>query len=81
MTSVADPISAGEVATGPDDWNEMIKITNSGLITGSPVNTTATFYGDTLFCQAFCGGDRKDPHPDRSPRRIPEGFRDAQRSG
>ena len=44
-------VSAGEVAIGPDDWNEMIKITNSGLITGSPVNTTATFCGDTLFAK------------------------------
>ena len=44
-------VSAGEVAIGPDDWNEMIKISNSGLITGSPVNTTATFCGDTLFAK------------------------------
>ncbi len=43
--------SAGEVAIGPDDWNEMIKINNSSLITGSPVNTTATFCGDTLFAK------------------------------
>ena len=40
-----------EVAIGPDDWNEMIKITNSGLTSGSPVNTTATFCGDTLFAK------------------------------
>ena len=44
-------VSAGEVAIGPDDWNELIKITNSVLIKGSPVNITATFCGDTLFAK------------------------------
>ena len=29
----------------------MIRITNSGLITGSPVNTTATFCVATLFAK------------------------------
>ena len=57
-------VSAGEVAIGPDDWNEMIKISNSGLITGSPVNTTATFCGDTSVRKAPGGGDREDPRPD-----------------
>ena len=36
---------------GPDDWNELIKITNLGLITGSPVITTATFWYGTLFAK------------------------------
>ena len=44
-------ISAGEVAIGKDDWDEMKKVTGSGLVTGSPVNTTATFVGDTLFAK------------------------------
>ena len=44
-------ISAGEVAVGIDDWNEMLKLSTSGLIDGSPVNTTATFIGDTIFAK------------------------------
>jgi len=44
-------ISAGEVAIGPDDWKDMQRLSESGLVTGSPVNTTATFVGDTLFAK------------------------------
>ncbi len=44
-------VSAGEVAVGLDDWEEMQKLSSSGLIDGSPVNTTATFIGDTLFAK------------------------------
>ena len=44
-------ISAGEVAIGMEDWSEMNKLTTSGIIDGSPVNTTATFIGDTLFAK------------------------------
>ncbi len=44
-------ISAGEVAVGEEDWEDMQKLSGSGLVAGSPVNTTATFVGDTLFAK------------------------------
>ncbi len=44
-------ISAGEVAVGEEDWTDMQKLSGSGLVAGSPVNTTATFVGDTLFAK------------------------------